>query len=130
MTGTDKSTLPSLMASLKEVQDTGRAYDMKAQIVGVGYIFAIGIIINLGARIANMPEMGAVTITLAWLVFIFPIVLFGAVLYPSRKVAPRLGEQGSLAHRTFYVEPEHIHDVDAYLAAVEASDPKKEMPTR
>jgi hypothetical protein len=127
MTGTDKNTLPFLMASLKEVQDTVRAYDTKAQIVGVGYIFAIGIIINLGARIANMPEMGAVTITLAWLVFIFPIVLFGAVLYPSRKVAPRLGEQGSLAHRTFYVEPEHIHDVDAYLAAVEASDPKKEI---
>ncbi len=48
MTGTDKNTLPSLMASLKEVQDTVRAYDMKAQIVGVGYVFAIGIIINLG----------------------------------------------------------------------------------
>ena len=127
MTGADKNTLSFLMASLKEVQDTVRAYDTKAQIVGVGYIFAIGIIINLGARIANMPEMGVVTIFLAWLVFIFPIVLFGAVLYPSRKVAPRLGEQGSLAHRTFYVEPEHIHDVDAYLAAVEASDPKKEI---
>ncbi len=101
MIGTDKNTLLFLMASLKEVQDTVRAYDTKAQIVGVGYIFAIGIIINLGARIANMPEMGVVTITLAWLVFISPIVLFGAVLYPSRKVAPRLGEQASHAHRTF-----------------------------
>ncbi len=127
MTGTDKNTLPFLMASLKEVQDTVRAYDTKAQIVGVGYIFAIGIIINLGTRIANMPEMGVVTIFLAWLIFIFPIVLFGAVLYPSRKVAPRLGEQASFALRTFYVEPEHIHDVDAYLAAVEAGDPKKEI---
>ncbi len=127
MTGTDKNTLPFLMASLKEVQGTVRAYDTKAQIVGVGYIFAIGIIINLGARIANMPEMGVVTIFLAWLVFIFPIVLFGAVLYPSRKVSPRLGEQGSHAHRTFYVEPEHIHDVDAYLALVEAGNPKKEI---
>ncbi len=38
MTGTDKNTLPFLMASLKEVQDTVRAYDTKAQIVGVGYI--------------------------------------------------------------------------------------------
>ncbi len=80
MTGTDKNTLPFLMASLKEAQDTVRAYDTKAQIVGVGYIFAIGIIISLGARIANMPEMTAVTITFAWLVFIFPIALFGAVL--------------------------------------------------
>ncbi len=106
MTGTDKNTLPFLMASLKEVQDTVRAYDTKAQIVGVGYIFAIGIIINLGARIANMPEMGAVTITFAWLFFIFPIALFGAVLYPSRKVAPSFGEKGTHTHRTFYVEPD------------------------
>jgi hypothetical protein len=127
MTGADNNTLPFLMASLKEVQDTVRSYDTKAQIVGVGYIFAIGIIINLGTRVANTPEMGAVTISLAWLVFIFPIVLFGAVLYPSRKVSPGLGEQGSHAHRTFYVEPEHIHDVDAYLAVVEASNPNKEI---
>ncbi len=97
MTETDKNTLPFLMASLQEVQVTVRAYDTKAQIVGVGYIFAIDIIINLGARVANMPEMGVVKITLAWLVFIFPIALFGAVLYPSRKVAPRLGEQASLS---------------------------------
>ncbi len=80
MTGTDKNTLPFLMASLQEVQDTVRAYDTKAQIVGVGYIFAIGIIFNLGTRIADMPEMTAVTITFAWLVFISPIALFGAVL--------------------------------------------------
>lgn len=103
MTGTDKNTLPFLMASLKEVQDTVRAYDTKAQIVGVGYIFAIGIIFNLGGRIANMPEMTTVTITFAWLVFIFPIALFGAVLYPSRKAAPSLGEKGTHADRTFYV---------------------------
>ncbi len=127
MTGTDKNTLLFLMASLREVQDTVRAYDTKAQIVGVGYIFAIGIIISLGARIANMPEMTAVPITFAWLFFIFPIALFGAVLYPSRKVAPRLGENRAHAHRTFYVEPEHIHNVDAYLAAVDAGDPKKEI---
>ena len=104
-----------------------RAYDSKAQIVSVGYIFTIGIILNLGTRIANMPETGTVTIIVAWAVFISPIMLFGAVLYPSRKASPELGEQGSRALRTFYLEPEHIHDVDTYLAAVEASDPKKEI---
>ncbi len=83
MTGADKDTLPFLMAALKEVQDTVRAYDTKAQIVGVGYIFAINIIIDLGSRIANVPEMGLVAITLAWIIFIFPIVLFGSVLYPT-----------------------------------------------
>ena len=29
----------SVLSALKEVQDTVRAYDTKAQIVGVGYIF-------------------------------------------------------------------------------------------
>ncbi len=58
MTGTDKNTLPSLMASLKEVQDIVRAYDMKAQIVGGGYIFAIGIIINLGTPRRVMTYCG------------------------------------------------------------------------
>ncbi len=127
MTGTDENALPFLMASLKEIQDTVRAYDTKAQIVGVGYIFAIGIIFNLGTRIASVSKMDPVTVIFAWLVFIFPIVLFGAVLHPSRKGSPRPAEQGRHAGRTFYVEPEHIHDVDSYLAAVEAGDAKKEI---
>lgn len=127
MIGTDNYTLPFLMAALKEVQDTVRAYDTKSQIVGVGYIFAIGIIIKLGAKIGNTPEYDALTISLAWLFFIFPIVLFGAVLYPSRKVAPKLGEGGGKANRTYYVEPEHRNDVAAYLEAVDASDPKNEI---
>ena len=58
MTGTDKNTLPSLMASLKEVQDTVRAYDMKALIVGGDYIFAIGIIFNLGTPRRIMTYCG------------------------------------------------------------------------
>ena len=46
-------------------------------------------------RIANMPKIGVVAITLSWLVLIIPIVLFGAVLYPSRRASPKLGEKGS-----------------------------------
>ena len=80
MTESDQTRLPFLMASLQEAQDTVRAYDTKAQIVGVGYIFAIGIVIQLGSKVANQPEMSLVTITLAWLAIIFPIALFGAVL--------------------------------------------------
>lgn len=36
MTGKEKNALSFLMALLKEVQDTARGYDLKAQIVGVG----------------------------------------------------------------------------------------------
>ncbi len=127
MTGTDETTLPFLMASLKEVQDTTRAYDTKAQIVGIGYIFTVKVIFELGSEIGDRPAVDLAIVILAWLIVIFPIVLFGAVLYPTRKVSPRLGEKGSHAAHTFYVEPEHVLDVDAYLATVEANDPKKEV---
>ena len=127
MSETDDARLPFLMASLKEVQDTTRAYDTKAQIVGVGYIFAIGIIVELGSRIGNLPDVDLIAVFLAWLVFVLPIVLFGAVLYPTRKVSPRLGARASHARRTFYPDLDYIADVDAYLAAVEASDPKTEV---
>ena len=74
-----------------------------------------------------MPEMGVLTITVAWLIFLFPITLFGAVLYPSRKVAPELNEKGNHTHRTFYVETEKFHDVDSYMTAIHASDPNEEI---
>lgn len=112
------------MASL---QDTVRAYDTKAQIVGVGNILAIRIITQLGSLIDNMPELSLTTISFTWLVVIFPIALFGAVLYPTRKVAPSLGKHGGHAKRVYYTEPEHVHDVSAYLTAVEDSDLKIEI---
>ena len=116
-----------MMASLREVQDTVRAYDTKAQIVGVGYIFTIGIVTNLGSRIPTIVEFGWVVVALAWLLFITPVVLFGAVLYPTRKVAPSVGEQSSHPSKIFYVETEHIHGLDTYLAAIDASIPKIEI---
>ena len=127
MTESAKNTFPFLLASLKESQDTVRSYDVKAQIVGVGYIFAMGFIVELGSQIANMPEWGVATIILAWLIVVLPVVLFGAVLYPSRRVSPKLGEKASDADRTFYVIPEYVQDVHSYLAAVEAGDPQKEL---
>lgn len=69
-----------------------------------------------------MPEMAAMTVAITWMVIIFPIVLFGAVRYPSREMAPKHGAQGSNALRASYVKPARVHDVDAYLADVEASD--------
>ena len=48
-----------VLAALKEVQDTVRAYDTKAQIVGVGFIFSIGIITGLGERLPAMADFSA-----------------------------------------------------------------------
>jgi hypothetical protein len=127
MSSEEAGRLQFQMAALKEVQDTTRAYDTKAQIVGVGYIFAINIVLALGSGVGNVPEMGVAVITLAWLIFIMPIVLFGSVLYPTRKVSPKLGAKGSGAAGLFYSKPEQIDDVDQMLAALQASSVAKEI---
>lgn len=75
-----------LMASLKEAQDTVRSYDTKAQIVGVGFIFTLGILTDFGGRLTEeMPDANLWIVLGFWLLFIGPAIMFGAVLYPSRK---------------------------------------------
>jgi len=43
-----------LFSALKEAQDSIRAFDVKAQIVGIGYIFATGIIAAIGSLLIGV----------------------------------------------------------------------------
>ena len=83
--------------------------------------------LTLGSGVGNVPEMSVAVITLAWLIFIMPIVLFGSVLYPTRKVSPKLGAKGSGAAGLLYTESEQIDDVDQMLAALQASSEANEI---
>ena len=76
-----------------EGQNSIRAFDTKAQIVGIGYIFTIGIVTKIGAYNPNIPEFTPLLVILAWVLVMLPIIMFGAVLYPSRKTAPQLHEK-------------------------------------
>ena len=116
-----------MMASLQDVQDSVRSYDTKSQIVGVGYIFAVNVIFSFGAKISNPIEIGLVGVLVAWAVIIMPIILFGMVLYPTRRFAPKLGERGSSANRIFYSRMDRVKDVDDYLAQLDASDIRTEI---
>lgn len=127
MTAQEVDDLHFLMDALQESQDTVRAYDTKAQIVGVGYIFAIGIVTNIGTKISNIPEMNMVTISLAWLVIVLPILLFGAVLYPTRKMAPSLHGSSSHINKVYYIDADQEIDVSTYLANVDKSDRRQEI---
>ncbi len=46
-----------LRDSLAEAQSTVRAYDTKAQIVGVGYIFALGVVGSFEALLPEASEL-------------------------------------------------------------------------
>ena len=71
-----------LRNSLAEAQETVRAYDIKAQIVGVGYIFALGVVGRFEALLPRASELNPFTLSVARGV-ILPILLFGFVLHPS-----------------------------------------------
>lgn len=47
-----------LRDGFNEAQATVRAYDTKAQIVGVGYIFALGIVGQVFDELGSKTEMG------------------------------------------------------------------------
>lgn len=123
----DEDANAALTASLQEAQNTVRSYDTKAQIVGVGYIFAIGIILELGSRIPGQPPVNILTVCIGWLLIVFPIVLFGTVLYPTRQIAPVLGDRSSNAKRTLYVNTDYLVSVDRLLEDIEQSDFKVEL---
>jgi len=132
MPGPAKSTEPfseqaCLLAALKEAQDTVRAYDTKAQIVGVGFIFSIGVITNFSAQMPKDPQFTAIGLILLWVLAIGPVALFGFVLFPSRKTAPALGDAADSVRYVLYFDPHHTRDLDAYLGDLTNADYQREV---
>jgi hypothetical protein len=112
-----------LKDALAEAQVTVRAYDTKAQIVGVGYILAMGIIARIENLFVKTGDIDLVRISIAWIVVILPILLFGFVLYPSRKTAPKVADDANEQVRhILYVRSSNHHTVsDLKRAARSAS---------
>jgi hypothetical protein len=115
--------LSLLRDSLAEAQDTVRAYDTKAQIVGVGYILALGVAGNFEALLPEASELNLLTLSVAC-VAILPILLFGFVLYPSRKSAEKFANQSEATpEHVLYVDPTKLGSVKALKEAVGRCDP-------
>lgn len=124
-----QQSLKLLRDSLVEAQATVRAYDTKAQIVGIGYIFALGIVGKVRDLIpSSTSELNTVGVLIAWVVVILPILLFGFVLYPSRKMAPKLADEttGKLEN-ILYVDPKNVGNVEELKKAVSRCDPIDEV---
>lgn len=116
-----------LRETLTEAQATVRAYDTKAQIVGVGYVFALGIVGTVEKLVPRSGDTDWMGVTFAWLVVILPILLFGYVLYPSRKTAPRLDEDPvKRPEFVLYVETDRHTNVSELTEAVARCDPVNE----
>jgi len=125
----NQQSLSLLRDSLNEAQATVRAYDTKAQIVGIGYIFALGVVGRFEKWMPEPSDSNAVLNTLlAWGFVILPILLFGYVLYPSRKMAPRLASKPNVVlEHVLYVDPDKLGSVTELKSAVDRCDPVNEI---
>jgi len=123
-----EQALSLLRDSLAEAQATVRSYDSKAQIVGIGYIFALGIVGALDDLVPESTDLSVVKIVVGWIVVILPIVLFGFVLYPSRKMVPKLADEPEVRPKhILYVDPTRLGNVEALKEAANSSDPSTEV---
>ncbi len=115
-----------LKDSLAEAQNSVRAYDTKAQIVGVGYIFALNVIGQINAQITEKTSADTLTIIVAWLIVILPIMLFGYVLYPVRK-SERDSTHADAPNHMLFLHPEKYGSVEELKAAANQSDATDEI---
>lgn len=117
-----------LRDNLNEARIAVRSYDTKAQIVGIGYIFALGVVLRVDEVVHDLVEVNVAYVLIAWGIMILPIVLFGRVLYPSRKRAPAVSDTPTdgLQH-VLYVDPDTHAGVDELIRSANRADVAREL---
>ena len=123
----DTDVVSFLNASLSESQSTVRAYDTKAQIVGIGYIFALGIVFQFANKLDPNASLSTDQVILAWTFIIIPIILFGAVLYPTRKIVSSSRSTQFEDHGYYYVLPGQHKTAGDYLRNLRQSNLVEEL---
>lgn len=124
---TSEATLKHLGLALEEAQATVRAYDTKAQIVGIGYTFALNIVAGVVPDFPVSDDLSLLPVVAFWGLVMLPLFLFGYVLYPSRKIAPRVAATDSALKRVLYIETARFGTVEDLLDAAEQSDWPREL---
>ena len=128
-TAQDKSEAHALLRdSLAEAQATVRSYDTKAQIVGVGYIFALGVIGQISALLDRETEANLIMVVISWSIVVMPILFFGYVLYPTRKTTSYLEatKHHGIQH-VLYLDPRKKKSVEEVRQASLVAKPIDEL---
>jgi len=119
----DKSEqIKIVQEALAEAQQTVRAYDTKAQIVGVGYIFALGVVFKLGELLPELQSGDTAFVVMGWGIVILPILLFGFVLYPTRKSVTAAEQNELPLQHVLYFSSEQISSITAYMENLQKAD--------
>jgi len=122
------STLKLLEDKLHEARIVMRAYDTRAQIVGVGYVLALGILIPFERRFPRPEDIGWFEVIIVWGVIMVPIFLFGYVVYPLRKYRPFLYSHSYDQEPDFFCPPDNVAAVNSLvLEQARAADMEHEL---
>lgn len=122
-------TTDSLMSVLAEAQQTVRSYDTKAQIIGVGYIFALGVVMQSGNHIPIPVEFAALYVLAGWAIIILPIIMFALVLHPSRVDKVKFDQVPDEAKSMMYFDDRKFKDAAQYRDAANDVDWYLEVST-
>ncbi len=120
-----------LKIALSETQQSIRSYDTKAQICAIGYLLSLNLV--LGINQAIFPTKGADLwiVVFGWGVMIFPMLLFGFVLYPTRtSIKPsEHQDQSSIhkIHKILYIRHERHASVDGISKDALRANPLDEV---
>jgi hypothetical protein len=116
--------LSVLKTALAEASTVVRAYDTKAQIAAVGYIFSLGIAGQIQTYVERDITMTGLSIAVVWAIFMVPILQFGLVLYPTR--ATIRGQKGSRSGVLFVEDNPDFSEAEL-AEAVRRCDPFAEL---
>lgn len=114
-----------LLAALQEAQTTVRAYDTKAQIVGVGYILALNLVLHFGDLLPTHAPLGPLFFAAVWGVLIMPILQFGQVIHPSRTRAEKdlvAKKFCGSEQRVYYVDPSTFANLGDFVREALTAD--------
>lgn len=120
-----QSKVTFLYSALKEAQDNIRTYDTKAQIVGIGFIFTVGLIIK--SINIDFYQIGTLITSITWILMLFPIVLFASVLYPTRKLAPSVIRNRKNVNALYYLNPKEVDSVDSFVKQIDDINIENEL---
>lgn len=118
----EKLDADALMAVLAEAQTTIRNYDTKAEICGVGFILALGIVKQAGDSIPIPIQYASFYVLAGWLIIVIPIIMFALVLYPSRIDKMEKYSRPDNVKGVMYYDDSHFPGAAAYGIAARDSD--------
>jgi hypothetical protein len=113
--------IDGMKEALAEAHTDVRSYDTKAQIMGIGFIFSLGVIFNILEGFGTGQPLGWFKLLSAFVLSIGPVVLYGAVLYPSRRLFKSIQSRELGIQNTYYHVPGKSPSVEGYLAAARAT---------